>query len=340
MAEKIRWGIIGTGRIAGIFAKSLEESERGKLIAVASRSKEKASKFADEYGIPLHFGNHQDLLNNENVNAVYIATPHSFHSEIAMRAAKSGKDILCEKPFTINYSQAKTAIDVIRKSKVFFMEAFMYRTHPQTKKILDLIREKKIGDVRVIDAKFSFNAGNNPESRLFNSTLGGGGILDVGCYCTSMARLIAGVAIGKDFVEPIEIKGVAHIGEETLVDEYAIALLKFPKKIIARISTGITVNQDNDLKIYGSKGKIVVPKPWHPEKKSSIFVHYDDGGDEEIIVKCDKNIYAIEADYMAENINNLRAKPPAMTPEDTLGNMKTLDMWRKSIGLVLDSDIY
>jgi predicted dehydrogenase len=127
------------------------------------------------------------------------------HAEWAIKTAEAGKHILCEKPLTLNYPQAMAVIEAAQRNDVFLMEAFMYRCHPQTAKLVELIKDRVIGDVRFIQASFSFHAGVNPESRLLNNALGGGGILDVGCYCTSMARLIAGAALGQRFAEPIEV---------------------------------------------------------------------------------------------------------------------------------------
>jgi aryl-alcohol dehydrogenase-like predicted oxidoreductase len=218
------------------------------------------------------------------------------------------------------------------------MEAFMYRCHPQTAKIAELVRDGAIGQVRLINAPFSFQAGFNPESRLFNNSLGGGGILDVGCYATSMSRMVAGAAQGKAFAEPTEMKGVAHLGE-TGVDEYAVAIAKFPGEILAQLSTGVLLNQDNSVRIYGSEGSIVVSDPWIPSSKGETtkIILRQNGKDEQIIeVDPGAGLYSLEADTVAANIENREA--PAMSLEDTLGNMRMLDMWRAAIGLTYESE--
>ncbi|MCM8788874.1 MAG: Gfo/Idh/MocA family oxidoreductase, partial [Candidatus Omnitrophica bacterium] len=237
MKKHLSWGIISTGSIAGAFAEGIGKSETGSLVAVASRDIKKAQVFAEKFNVPKAYGSYEQLLQDSLVEAVYIATPHPTHAEWAIKAAEAGKHILCEKPIGINHAEAMAIIEAAAENNVFLMEAFMYRCHPQTKKLVELLQQKVIGDVRVIQATFSFYASFNPESRLYNNSLGGGGILDVGCYCTSMARLVAGVATTGEIAEPVELKGYGHIGS-TGVDEWAIAAVKFPNDIVAQLSTG------------------------------------------------------------------------------------------------------
>lgn len=338
MSERLAWGIIGTGAIAKTLARGIAQSETGHLLAVASRTQEKADAFGEEFGVERRYGSYEALLADPDVQAVYISTPHPLHAEWAVKAAEAGKHILCEKPATLNYPEAMAVIEAARTNDVFFMEAFMYRCHPQTAKLVELIRDKAIGEVRLIKASFSFHAGFNPEGRLFSNALGGGGILDVGCYTTSVSRLIAGVAQGRDFIEPIEIKAMGKIGESR-VDEYACALLRFPGDIIAQVATGVRLNQDNSLQIFGDEGRITVPAWWNPGReagKSSIFVTRYGKGDEEVVIEFDRGVYAYEVDTVAANIANRQAPSPAMTWEDTLGNMRVLDEWRIAIGMIYD----
>jgi predicted dehydrogenase/aryl-alcohol dehydrogenase-like predicted oxidoreductase len=338
MAELLRWGIIGTGRIAHTFAEGLARSQTGKLVAIGSRSQESADRFGAEFGVPNCHGSYDALLADSAVEAVYISTPHPFHAQWAIRAAEAGKHILCEKPLTINQAEAMAVVEAAREHDVFLMEAFMYRCHPQTAKLVELIRSGVIGEVGVIQATFSFRAGFNPESRLFKQSLGGGGILDVGCYCTSMARLIAGAATGKDFAEPVEVKGTGQLGESG-IDDYAIASVKFPNGILAQLAAGVHLSHENVVRIFGSEGWICVPTPWMPSREgqpTTIAVHRAGKEREEIVVESDRRLYTIEADTVAANIARRQAPPPAMTWDDTLGNMRTLDAWRASIGLVYD----
>jgi predicted dehydrogenase len=338
MVDKLTWGILGTGIIAGIFARGLAASQHGELIAVGSRSQDAAEIFGNTWQVAHCHGSYEQLLADPAVQAVYIATPHTLHTEWAIKAAQAGKHILCEKPIAINHAGAMAIVEAARHHDVFLMEAYMYRCHPQTEKLLELIRAGTIGSVRVIQATFSFHAPWQAEGRLFNPALGGGGILDVGGYCTSMARLIAGVATGQAFAEPLELKATGHIGALSGVDEYAIASLSFPGGIVAQLFSGIQVLGENEVHIFGSEGSLCVPVPWVPKGRTSTILLKQHGEPEvqEIMVENPIDVYALEADTVAAHIHERQA--PAMTWSDTLGNMKALDRWREAIGLVYDQE--
>ncbi len=340
-SNKLRWGIIGAGGIAKAFAKGVQHSKTGEMLAVGSRTQDKADAFAKEINVPRKYASYEALLADKDVQAVYIATPHPMHAEWAIKAAEAGKHILCEKPGALNYYELMAMIEAAKDNKVFFMEAFMYRCHPQTKKLVELLREKVIGDVRVIQATFSFHAGYNPEGRLFKNQLGGGGILDVGCYCTSMCRLVAGVASGKDIAEPISLKGFGHLGQSN-ADEWAVACAKFDSGIVANLATGVAVNQENVVRIFGSQGNILIPTPWVPSREGGttkiIVKRNDEKEPREIEIKTDEWIYGIEADTVAQYLENKEAKFPAMSCSDSLGNMRMLDMWRHEVGLLYEAE--
>jgi predicted dehydrogenase len=210
----------------------------------------------------------------------------------------------------------------------------MYRCHPQTKKLVELIKEKAIGDVRVIQATFSFHAGFDPKGRLFDKKLGGGGILDVGCYCTSMAGLIAGVAQGKEMADPTEFHAVGHKGK-TGVDAWTVAVAKYPGNIVAQLSTGVEVNQESVLRIFGSAGSIYVPSPWFCSRhgEPSKIVVNRNGKSEDVMVESGADLYSIEADTVAANLARREAPSPAMTTKDSLSNMKVIDKWLKANGV-------
>ena len=342
MANTLEWGIIGAGGIAKNFAKGVAHSRTGRIAAVGSRSKEKADKFADEFcPSARRHGSYEALLADPEVQAVYIATPHPMHAEWAVKAAEAGKHILCEKPIGINHAGAMAIVEAARRHDVFLMEAFMYRCSPQTAKLVELLRAKAIGEVRVIRASFSFHAGFGLEGRLFKNALAGGGILDVGGYPVSMSRLVAGVAAGKDFAEPIDIKGCGHLGA-TGVDEWAAAVLRFPGDILAYISTGVSVQQENAVQIFGTEGNILLPWPWIPSREGGetkiILQKKGQPQPEEISVETAEWLYGIEADTAAANIDRREAPSPAMTWDDSLGNMKTLDRWRESFGFQYESE--
>lgn len=340
MSKKLAWGIIGTGRIAGVFAQGLAESKTGTLLAVGSRTQVAADTFGETWHAARRYGSYEQLLADKDVDAVYVATPHPLHAEWAIKAAEAGKHILCEKPIALNFPQTMAIVEAAQRNDVFLMEAFMYRCHPQTARLVELIRSGAIGDVRVIQASFSFHTHFNPESRLLNNALGGGGILDVGCYCASMARLIAGAATGKNFADPTTVTAVGHVGETTRVDEYTVASLSFPGDILAQLFTGVQVNTENVVRVYGTEGSLVVPSPWTPRsgEATSIFLKKNREKEvQEISVESDAGLYALEADTVAEYLDARQA--PAMSWEDSLGNMRTLDLWRAAIGVTYDVEL-
>jgi len=334
--NKLRWGILGTGKIAGRLAKVLALSRTGELVAVASRDAARAGEFAREFSVPSAHGSYGALLGDPAVDAVYIATPHPQHAEWAIRAARAGKHILCEKPATLNHAEAEAVVGAARENGVFFMEAFMYRCHPQTARLVELIRAGTIGGVRLIECAFSADTAYDPGGRLFANALGGGAILDVGCYCLSMARLVAGVATGKDFADPIRLHAVGRLDPEQGTDLVALASVEFPDGILAHLTTGLKLHQDNEVRIWGSSGSIVITQPWHAGSAGArlIIRRYDTGAVEEISTETADDLYSYELDLVAECLAGGRVSSPAMSPEDTLGNMRALDGWRREVGVV------
>ncbi|TVR56167.1 MAG: oxidoreductase [Puniceicoccaceae bacterium] len=342
MTDKLHWGILATGRIAHAFAEGVQRSETGRLQAVASRSQAKADEMGAHFGIPNRHGSYEALLADPEVQAVYISTPHPQHAEWSVKAAEAGKHILCEKPACLNHADAMAVAEAVHEAGVVYMEAFMYRCHPQTIELVRLLREGAIGEIRLIQAAFSFAAGFNPESRIYNNALGGGGILDVGCYPVSMARLIAGVALGRPFADPLEVAGQGRLHPETGVDEVAIADLAFEGGLLAQVSTGVSINQENVVRIYGTEGRIVLPSPWQPVIHGGIwsFQIFEKGRPEPRTISGTEQrpLYGVEADLFARSLPHREPLHPGMTIEDTLGNMRTLDRWRRAIGLTYENE--
>ena len=332
-----RWGLLATGRIAHVFARDLAHTASGKLVAIGSRSAEAARRFGAEYGLAANacHGSYEALLADERVEAIYVSTPHPQHAEWAIRAAAAGKHILCEKPLAMNHAEAAAMVAAAAQHDVVLMEAFMYRCHPQTARIVELIRSGAIGEVRALRATFSFRAEFDPASRLFDPALGGGAILDVGCYTMSFARLIAGVASGGDFAEPIELSGCGHVGN-TGVDEWAIASLKFPGGITAQLATGVSVALPSTAQVFGTEGSIDVPFPWMPARNGGRWSFHLNraGSDERVEIAGDAELplYAIEAEVFSQAIARGAVAHPAMSPADTLGNLAALDRWRAALG--------
>ena len=335
----LRWGIISTGKIAHTLARSLAKSTTGKLVAVASRSLPPAQQFAAEFGVPRAHGSYEALLADPEVDAVYIATPHPSHAHWAVLAAQAKKHVLCEKPLAMNQAEVTTIVQAARAHDVFLMEAFMYRCHPQTHEVVRLIRSGTLGRIKGIYASFGFDGAFPSDGRLLSNELGGGGILDVGCYPVSMARLVAGIANGEPFSEPLEVQALGHVGERSQVDEYTVAICKFPGEIVASLSTAVQLWQDNAVRIFGSEGRLYLREPWHPafdSDSSEIVIERPSREPEVLRITAQDSAYAYELDAVAAQIQQREAKE--MTLADSLGNAAALDRWRSAIGVTFAAD--
>jgi predicted dehydrogenase/diketogulonate reductase-like aldo/keto reductase len=340
MTNKLGWGILSTGRIAGVFARGVAQSRHGRLAAVGSRTPAAAEKFATEFGVPHAHGSYGALLADPEVQAVYIATPHPQHLEWIIRAAEAGKHVLCEKPLGLNHAEAMVAAEACRANGVLLMEAFMYRCHPQTAKILEIVRSGALGEVKLVQATFGFNAGFNATSRLWANAAGGGGILDVGCYAVSFARLIAGAAAGTPFLDPVAVSGAGQLHPETGVDVCAAATLKFASGLVAQVAASVGLSQDNSARIYGTAGMLHVPSPWIPPNEGAVAkMHlHANGKVEDIEIRTPAHLYGLEADVVAEALARGERETSAMPVADTLGNLAVLDAWRAAIGLVYEAE--
>ena len=333
----LRWGIVGTGSIAHKFAAALRETDSGRLVAVGSRGAESARRFAEEFGVGRAHGRHEDLLADPEVEAVYIATPHPAHAEGAIAAARAGKHVLCEKPLTLNLGDSGRVVAAAREAGVTLMEAFMYRCHPQTAKLAALVREGAIGQLGLVEASFGFHCDFMPGHRLFAKALGGGGILDVGGYPVSMARLLAGAALGRAFAEPLSLAGAGRLHPVEGTDLHAAATLGFEAGIVAQVSCGVSLAMENVVRVHGSAGSILVREPWFaggPQGMASLRLRTGDGTEREVPVDAPKGLYVYEAEAFAAAVRAGQREEPAMSHGDTLGNMAVLDRWRAAVGVV------
>lgn len=331
MADRLNWGILATGGIARAFVQGVAHSRLGRVVAVGSRTAASAEAFAREFGVPRAHASYEALLADPTVEAVYIATPHPQHAEWIVAAARAGKHVLCEKPLAMTRAEAAGAVAACRAAGVLLMEAFMYRCHPQTAKIVEIVRSGLLGRIALVQAAFGYAGKFDATNRFWNKALGGGGILDVGCYPVSFARLIAGAAGGAAFADPVQVSGALQRHAETGVDTWAAATLTFANGVVAQVSTSIAVTQDNVARIYGTDGWLHIPQPWIPARESGgvKFYHYR-GADpvpREIAVETGDWLYGLEADAFATALRAGLRDVPQMSADDTLGNMAVLDAW-------------
>jgi predicted dehydrogenase len=340
-----RWGIIGAGEIARVFANGVRFSKTGRVVAVASRTQDRRVSLAEDFAIPRRFSSYEELLADKDVDAVYVSVLHPDHARWAIAAARAGKHVLVEKPIAMNAGEAAAMIEAARQYDVFLMEAFMYRCHPQMSRLAELIRGGAIGDVLSIRSTFSFSVPFDEKSRLFNKALGGGGILDVGCYPASMARFIAGAATGKPFADPFRVKACGVIGRSG-VDTFTAAVAEFPRGIIAELVCGITCQVPIETVVFGTAGRLSVPNPWLPSSpvrtakkplpmdtpwpSEKILLWTSDRPEPtEIEIIADRDLYSYEADAVDRHIADRQA--PAMSWDDSMGNIRLLDAWRDEI---------
>jgi len=332
------WGIIGPGAIAHNFADGLAEAPSGRLVAIASRNGERRDTFGDRYGVPAEkrYAKYWELCDDPDVAAVYIATPHPFHAELSVMAMRAGKHVLCEKPAGVTAAQVVAITEVAAQEGVFFMEALMYRCHPQIARMVEIIRSGEIGAVRHVRASFGFAADFDPASRLYDRDLAGGGILDVGSYPISFARLVAGAVAGEAFADPEALKAVGHNGASG-VDEEAYALLTFPGGITAECAVAIRRDMDNGAHVIGSAGRIDLPDPWVPGRDAgpsdAVLLVTARGTTRSESIRRREHLFAFEAETASRAIaDGLReAPPPAMGWRDSIGNAEALDRWRLEV---------
>ncbi|WP_417247840.1 aldo/keto reductase [Celeribacter sp.] len=334
----VNWGIIGPGSIARNFAKGLAESESGRLAAVASRSAERGKAFAEEFGdgdVVVH-GSYADLCADPKIDAIHIATPHPFHAQQALDVIRAGKHVSVEKPAGLNAAEVTALVEAAEQEGVFFMEAYMYLHHPQIARAVEIVKSGELGALRHVRATFGFAAGFNPESRLYSHDLAGGGILDVGGYSVSAARLFAGSAAGV-MADPVEIKGVGRIGKSG-VDEVARALLSFDTGVSAEVACAVAEDLGQRIEVTGEKGTMVLSNPWVPgreEGPSDTVIEITTNGEtrtEEIAAE--KMLFAYEAEAASRAIlaGDKGCAYPAMTPKGSIGNATVLDAWRAELG--------
>ena len=323
MEEKIRWGILGTGKIAKKFAKGLQVLSDAELVAVGSRASDTAKNFAEEFNICRRHDSYEKLANDGDVDVVYIATPHTLHMENTILCLKAGKAVLCEKPFAVNAEQARQMIEIARAEKLFLMEGMWTRFLPLIAKLREWLQQGLIGEVQMLYADFGFTGEWEPQHRVLNPQLAGGALLDVGVYTISMASMIFGGP-------PTKITGLAHLGE-TGVDEQSAFILGYEDGQLAVLSCAVKTETPQETVIAGTKGRIKIhSQSWCP---TTATISIAPEQDEVVEMPFRGNGFDCEAE---EVINCLRAgklESDIMPLDETLSIIKTMDQIRGQWGL-------
>jgi predicted dehydrogenase len=328
-SKQINWGILGTSKISSTMAKAIQTSKTSQLIAIGSRAQESADTFAKEFSIPKAYGSFDALLNDSDIDAIYIGLPNHLHKEWILRCADAGKHILCDKPFVTSTAEATEVFEILKTKKVFFMEGLMYLCHPFIIKLRELFQQKIIGDVRFYNATYMADI-----VKLANPTIGGS-ILTLGCYPVSLILFLAGIDHGTT-AKPVIMRSLGRMDENNHNDRQASTLLKFENESTAIITVADDMPMHAEFSVYGSLGKMeFFTNPWMPgnaDNKITITLH-DQTAPLEIQVTAEKFLYTYEIDVANENIMHDRnsAIHGGISWEESLATMAVLHDWRAAI---------
>ena len=311
MTNRIRWGILGTGDINRKVLRGARLSSDLEVVAVASRDADRAAAFANEHAIPRSFGTYEAMLDDPDIDAVYICVPNSLHHPWTMTALAAGKHVLCEKPYTRHPDEVTIAFDAAERAGLVLMEAFMWRHTSQTQRLLELL--PRIGRLQTVRATFSFPL-TNPDNIRLRSDLDGGSLMDVGCYCVSGARLLAGE-------EPDAVYATQDVGPSG-VDLRLTGVLRFPSGVVAEFTSGFTTDHEG-LEAIGTEGSIRLPDPWHNVRGVFTF------NDEEIRLD-PGNPYQAELENVSAVIRG--DAEPRLGRADALGQARTIAALYESAG--------
>jgi D-xylose 1-dehydrogenase (NADP+, D-xylono-1,5-lactone-forming) len=315
MTDVVRFGIVSTADINRLVLPAAEASEKVDVVAVASREQHRAEAYARKWGIGRAYGSYEALLEDPEVDAVYISLPNTLHCEWSIRALDAGKHVLCEKPLSRHPAEVEKAFAAAERNDRLLSEAFMYRHNPQTARLVELVREGAIGKLRVVRSAFSYSLYDADNIRL-RTDVEGGSLMDVGCYCVSGSRLLGG--------EPETAFGQAYVGP-TGTDWAFAGLLRFPGDVVAVFDCGTCLPERDELEAVGTEGAIFLDDPWHC-RKPALEVRRD--GDIERIELDPLDSYRLELENMRDAIQG--EAPLRLGREDALAQARALEALHRS----------
>jgi predicted dehydrogenase len=327
MSDTVRWGILGTGKIARAFAGALIDTPGAVLAAVASRSLDSAQAFGAEFGVQSAYGSYQQLADAKDVDIVYIATPHPMHAQDALMALGAGKGVLCEKPFTMNLREASKVVALAREKRLFLMEAMWTRFLPATMAVREVIASGEIGPVHQLVADFGFRADFGPEHRIFNPALGGGALLDLGIYPLSMAAALMG---------PIRTIGAQAQMGPTGVDVQTGFTLKHERGGLSVCSCSLLARTPCELTVSGERGHVRMNTMFH--RAQTISVVMENGGSRNLPTPYLGNGYVHQAIEAQRCFLAGMTESPVMPLDESLALMAVMDEARRQIGLRYAAD--
>ena len=328
MTKPLRWGILSTGNIARNMTEDVLRSANSIVTAVASRSIDKAQAFAQQYQIHSAYGDYQSLCESDDVDVIYIGTPHSEHFSNIKMALQAGKHVLCEKPLTLNYRQASECVALARSAGTFFMEAVWMRFFPIVTEVKRAIAQGQIGEPLNLSASFCIDIPYDTEHRLFNRALGGGALLDLGIYPLSFALFMFG--------DPVSVKGRAELSKEQ-VDIVNDVQITFENGAVANLKSATLSSEPQVAVINGTKGKITINERFFCPT-SAIIQEFAKSEPELIDTPWSGNGYQFEIAEVEQCIANGLTESAVMPLNATLGTMKIMDELRKQWGVYYDCD--
>ena len=311
MIKSLNWGLLGTARINRSIIPPLRLSVRNNLLAVASRTQEKADAYAKEWSIPRAHGSYEALLADPDIDVIYIPLPNQFHAEWAIKAAEAGKHVLCEKPLALSVADVDAMTSAAEKAGTFLVEAFMYRFHQRTLKIKEMIEAGEIGDVHHVKGAFTFPL-NRPKDVRWDPDLGGGSLWDVGCYPLSFSRYVIGS-------EPEEVFAYQHVGDSG-IDESFSAQLLFANGVTAQFDSGFRSQFRMHTEVTGSKASLFIPMTFKPEQRC--YIHIQRGNNTEYVAVDGSHLYVDEVEHVADAV--LDGVPSLLPLSDSRNNIKTI----------------
>jgi predicted dehydrogenase len=317
MSQAVRWGIISTANINNKVLAGLQGSPAVDVIAVGSRSRESAEEFASGHGIPRAYGSYEELLGDGDVQAVYIPLPNGLHVEWTLASLAAGKHVLCEKPLSPRAEEVERCFDAAEVAGLILSEGFMWRHHPQAQRLESLVREGVIGELRLVRAAFSFQLDRFPDVR-WDADLDGGALMDVGCYCVSGSRLLAGS-------EPERVTSEAVMADSG-VDARFVATLRFPGHLLATFDCGFDLPPRDELEAIGSTGSLFLDDPWH-SVEPGLELRGADGSVEAIEVER-ANPYRLEFEDVSAAIRGERE--PRLGRADAMGQARAIEALLRS----------
>ena len=325
--DKIRFGIVGTGTIAHRFAEAIKNVPDAELAAVASRTKENAEKFGNEFNIPVRFDSYEKMAESDVIDAAYIAVPHSGHIGSSCLMMKNGKHVLCEKPMSINAREAEEMFRCSKENNVLLMEAMWARLVPGTMKMFEIVESGILGEILGVEGKFCYTMDEDEmDHHVFKPEHGGGSLLDVGVYGLNFASWY----LGKD-VEDISVQSTLFNG----VDCHTCVFMKYKNGAVADISSAILLRKPNEGYVYGSKGYAHLRRFYAPQE---IDLYLNNGETDKISVPYAGNGFEEQIAHFCKCVAQGLKESPLVTHQQTLYITRQMDEIRKKAGIVYPQD--